>query len=142
MQIYRHALLLVHNEIDGLLLLQHAERLSKEMKTNITIGHISRDYRELDYIIDSPTKNIQSHEIIMDKDMLSRLVESSRIDIKVRSIVSIHRFREVEAIVQQEGVDLVMLGHKNRLFGEYSSFSFEFINHLSVDVLIKHIPTL
>jgi hypothetical protein len=41
--------------------------------------------------------------------MLSHLVESSSIDIKVRSIVSIHRFRDVEAVVQHEDIDLVML---------------------------------
>ena len=140
MHIYRHALLLVQNETDGLLLLQHAERLAKEMATRITVGHLSADYREMDYTSDSLIKDRQSREIIDAKAMLSRLVESCSIDIKVRSIVSIHRFRDVEAVAQHEDIDLVMLGHKNRLFGVYSSFSFEFINHLSVDVLIKHIP--
>ena len=140
MQIYRHALLLVQNETDGLLLLEQAERLAKEMGTRITVGHHSADYRELDYTSDSLTKDRQSREVIDAKAMLSRLVESSSIDINVRSIVSIHRFRDVEAVVQHEDIDLVMLGHENRLFGVFSSFSFEFINHLSVDVLIKHIP--
>ncbi|EFN5016608.1 universal stress protein, partial [Escherichia coli] len=32
-------------------------------------------------------------------------------------------------------------GHRNRLFGMISSHSIEFINHLTVDVLIKHITT-
>ncbi|MEC5341532.1 hypothetical protein ABRZ24_02735 [Brenneria populi] len=45
---YKHALLLVQNETDGLLLLHHAERLAKEMGTRITMGHISSDYRELE----------------------------------------------------------------------------------------------
>lgn len=138
MQIYRHALLLVQNETDGLLLLQHAERLAKEMGTHITVGHISADYRELDYASDALTKDRQSQEVIDAKAMLSRLIESCSIDIKVRAIVSIHRFKDVEALVQQENIDLVMLGHKNRRFGVYSSVSFEYINHLSVDVLIKH----
>ena len=137
MQIYRHALLLVQNETDGLLLLEQAERLAKEMGTRITVGHLSADYRELDYTSDSLTKDRQSREVIDAKAMLSHLVESSNIDIKVRAIVSIHRFRDVENVVKH---DLVMLGHENRLFGVFSSFSFEFINHLSVDVLIKHIP--
>lgn len=140
MHLYRHALLLVQNETDGLLLLRHAERLAKEMATRITVGHISADYRELDYISDALTKDRQSREVIEVKAMLSRLAESSSIDVNVKAIVSIHRFRDVEAVIEHEAIDLVMLGHKNRLFGVYSSFAFEFINHLSVDVLIKHIP--
>ncbi|MEN0617529.1 universal stress protein [Klebsiella indica] len=141
MQIYRHALVLVQNETDGQLLLQHAECLAKETGTLITVGHISTDYREMDFTSDSLTRDLQAREIIDAKAMLSRLVESCSIDIEVRSIVTIHRFKDVEAIIQRENIDLVMLGHKNRLFGEYSSFSFEFINHLSIDVLIKHIST-
>ena len=125
MQIYRHALLLVQNETDGLLLLEQAERLAKEMGTRITVGHLSADYRELDYTSDSLTKDRQSREVIDAKAMLSHLVESSNIDIKVRAIVSIHRFRDVENVVKHEDIDLVMLGHKNRLFGVFSSFSFD-----------------
>ncbi|MEF3091760.1 universal stress protein [Raoultella sp. WB_B2P2-3] len=140
MHIYRHALLLVQNETDGLLLLRHAERLAKETAIRITVGHLSADYREMEYTSDSLIKDRQSREIIDAKEMLSRLVESCSIDIKVKSLVSIHRFRDVEDVVQHEDIDLVMLGHKNRLFGVYSSFSCEFINHLCVDVLIKHIP--
>lgn len=142
MHMYRHALLLVQNETDGRLMLHHAERLVKDMGTRITVGHISSDYRELDYTSDANTKDRQSREVIEAKAMLSRLVESANIDVKVKSIVSIHRFKDVETLVEKEGIDLVMLGHKNRLFGVYSSFSFEFINHLSIDVLIKHISTL
>jgi len=138
---YKHALLLVQGESDGLLLLQHAERLAREMGTKITVGHINADYRELDYTSDSLTKDRQSREVIETKAMLSRLVENSSINISVKSIVTIRRFRDVEALVRHEEVDLVMLGHKNRFFGVFSSFSFEFINHLSVDVLIKHIST-
>jgi hypothetical protein len=119
MQIYRHALLLVQNETDGLLLLEQAERLAKEMGTRITVGHLSADYRELDYTSDSLTKDRQSREVIDAKAMLSHLVESSNIDIKVRAIVSIHRFRDVENVVKHEDIDLVMLGHKNRLFGVF-----------------------
>lgn len=141
MHVYRHALLLVQNETDGRLMLHHAERLSKEMATQITIGHISSDYRELDYTSDSLTKDRQSLEVIEASAMLSRLVKLSSIQLDVKSIVTINRFKDVETLVESEGIDLVMLGHKNRLFGVLSSFSFEFINHLSVDVLIKHIPT-
>ena len=100
MQIYRHALLLVENETDGLLLLEQAEGLAKEMGTRITVGHLSADYRELDYTSDSLIKDRQSQDVIDAKAMLSRLVESSSVDIEVRSIVSIHRFRDVEAVVR------------------------------------------
>ncbi|MDJ1657151.1 universal stress protein, partial [Raoultella sp. Ech2A] len=31
-------------------------------------------------------------------------------------------------------------GHRNRLLGVMASHSLEYINHLSVDVLIKHLP--
>lgn len=79
MQIYRHALLLVQNETDGLLLLEQAERLAKEMGTRITVGHLSADYRELDYTSDSLTKDRQSREVIDAKAMLSHLVESSNV---------------------------------------------------------------
>jgi hypothetical protein len=71
MQIYRHALLLVQNETDGLLLLEQAERLAKEMGTRITVGHLSADYRELDYTSDSLTKDRQSREVIDAKAMLA-----------------------------------------------------------------------
>ncbi len=102
MQIYRHALLLVQNETDGLLLLQHAERLAKEMGTRITVGHLSADYQELDYTSDSLTKDRQSREVIDAKAMLSHLVESSSIDLKVKSIVSIHRFRMSKPLLNRK----------------------------------------
>ncbi|WP_416413873.1 universal stress protein [Pantoea sp. App145] len=140
MQIYKHALILVHDETDGQLLLEHAERMAVQMKTQITVGHISEDYRELNYIWDAPAQDLQSRTIIKDKAMLSKLVETSQVNVHVSSIVSIHRFKDVSSLVENEQIDLVMLGHKNRLFGVYRSFSFEFINHLAVDVLIKHIP--
>jgi hypothetical protein len=132
MQIYRHALLLVQNETDGLLLLEQAERLAKEMGTRITVGHLSADYRELDYTSDSLTKDRQSREVIDAKAMLSRLVESSSIDINVRSIVSIHRFRDVEAVVQHEDIDLVMLGHKTACSG----FFLPFLSNSSITFLL------
>lgn len=141
MHIYKHALILVHDETDGRLLLAHAERLVNQMATQITVGHISEDYRELNYTFDAPTQDLQSREVIKDKAMLSKLVEATKINVHVRSIVSIHRFKDISLLIEKEKIDLVMLGHKNRIFGVYRSFSFEFINHMTVDVLVKHIPT-
>ena len=109
MQIYQYALLLVQNETDGLLLLEQAERLAKRWAPVLLSGISSADYRNWIIPVTPLTKDRQSHEVIDAKAMLSRLVESSSIDINVRSIVSIHRFRDVEAVVQHEDIDLVML---------------------------------
>ncbi len=140
MQIYKHALILIHDETDGHILIQHAEQLISQMATQITVGHISNDYRELNYIFDAPSQDLQSRELINDKAMLSRLIETTTVKAHVRSIVSIHRFNDISHLIAKEGIDLVMLGHKNRMLGVYRSYSFEFINHLEVDVLVKHIP--
>ena len=141
MPIYQHALLLVQDERDGRLLLRHAERLNQQMNTRITVAHISADYAELDYLSDAQIKRSpvqrgdrrQSHAQPPGGRLLNPL--------EVRAMVSIHRFKDVEALIAREGVDLLLLGHQNRPFGVYASFGFEFINHLSIDVLIKHVPT-
>lgn len=140
MSIYKHALLLAYDEADGRLLLSHASKLAKAYGTKITVAHIGFDWRWLDYTSDSLTKNRQSKEIIAAKAMFSRLIESADCSVNAKEIVTMYRFQEVERLIKDEGIDLLMVGHKNRLMGVLSSFSFEFINHLSVDVLVKHIP--
>ncbi|WP_336369274.1 universal stress protein [Rahnella perminowiae] len=141
MSIYKHALILLSDETDGQLLLQGVARGFHEQGTAITLGHLSSDYRELDIASDSLTKDRQSAEIIAAKAMLSRLVEAASFPVDVKEIVTISRFKDVEACVKDSAVDLVIMGHRNRLFGMISSHSIEFINHLTVDVLIKHIIT-
>lgn len=141
MPIYKHALILLSDETDGQLLLQGVARGFQEQGTAITLGHLTSDYRELDIASDSLTKDHQSAEIIAAKAMLSRLVDTVSFPVDVKEIVTISRFKDVEACVKDSGVDLVIMGHKNRLFGTLSSHSIEFINHLTVDVLIKHITT-
>jgi nucleotide-binding universal stress UspA family protein len=138
---YKHALLILCNETDGKFLLQSIARGFHEQGTAITLGHLTSDHRELDITSDSLTKDYQSAEIIAAKAMLSRLVESVNFPVDVKEIVTISRFKDVETYVAEAGVDLVIMGHKNRLFGMLSSHSIEFVNHLSVDVLIKHIAT-
>jgi nucleotide-binding universal stress UspA family protein len=103
----------------------------------ITIGHLTSLY----IVSDTLTKGRQSAEIIAAKAMLSRLVEIVNFPVDVKEIVTISRFNDIEACVTEAGVDLVIMGHKNRLFGTLSSHSIEFINHLTVDVLIKHITS-
>ncbi|UJD92512.1 universal stress protein (plasmid) [Rahnella aquatilis] len=141
MSIYKHALILLSDETDGQLLLQGVAKGFHEQGTAITLGHLSSDYRELDIASDSLTKDRQSAEIIAAKAMLSRLVEAASFPVDVKEIVTISRFKDVEACVKDSAVDLVIMGHRNRLFGMISSHSIEFINHLTVDVLIKHITT-
>jgi len=141
MPIYKHALILLSDETDGQLLLQGVAKGFHEQGTAITLGHLSSDYRELDIASDSLTKDRQSAEIIAAKAMLSRLVEAASFPVDVKEIVTISRFKDVEACVKDSAVDLVIMGHRNRLFGMLSSHSIEFINHLTVDVLIKHITT-
>lgn len=141
MPIYKHALILLSDETDGQLLLQGVAKGFHEQGTAITLGHLTSDYRELDIASDSLTKDRQSAEIIAAKAMLSRLVKTVNFPVDVKEIVTISRVKDVEACVTRAGVDLVIMGHKNRLFGTLSSHSIEFINHLTVDVLIKHITT-
>ncbi|GAB2952506.1 adenine nucleotide alpha hydrolase family protein [Hafnia psychrotolerans] len=141
MPLYKHALILLSDETDGQLLLQGVAKGFHEQGTAITLGHLTSDYRELDIASDSLTKDRQSAEIVAAKAMLSRLVETVSFPVDVKEIVTISRFKDVEACVTGAGVDLVIMGHKNRLFGTLSSHSIEFINHLTVDVLIKHITT-
>ncbi len=56
------------------------------------------------------------------------------------SLVTTRRFEDVETCVRQRQIDLIIAGHHNRLLGVLSSHSLEYINHLTVDVLIKHLP--
>ncbi|MBC3220275.1 universal stress protein [Serratia fonticola] len=141
MQMYKHALLMLSDETDGQFLLQSVARGFHEQGTVITLGHLTSDLQELDITSDSLTKDRQSAEIIAAKTMLSRLVKTVNFPVDVKEIVTISRFKDVEAYVADAGVDLVIMGHKNRLFGMLSSHSIEFVNHLTVDVLIKHIAT-
>ncbi|XBS71512.1 universal stress protein [Acerihabitans sp. KWT182] len=141
MSIYKHALVLAYDEADGRLLLSHASRLAKAYGTKITVAHIGFDWRWLDYTSDTLTKNRQAREVIEAKAMFSRLIESADCPVAAREIVTMYRFREVERLIKKEGIDLLMVGHRNRFMGVLSSFSFEFINHLSIDVLVKHIDS-
>lgn len=141
MPMYKHALLLISDESDGQRLLQSVAHRLQEQGTAITLGHLTSDYRELDIASDSLTKDRQSANVIAAKAMLSRLVVSAGFPVDVKEIVTIDRFRDVDICITDTGVDLVILGHKNRLFGMFSSHSIAFINRLTVDVLIKHIST-
>lgn len=136
---YQHALVLINNEKDGQLLLQSVAENFYQPGTEITLAHITDDYRELDITSDAFMKDSQSEEIIMAKAMLSHLVEKCRFPVGVKGLVAIHHFADIARYIDETDVDLVIMGHTNRLFGSLFAHANDFINHLSIEVLIKHI---
>ncbi|KFD21826.1 universal stress protein [Yokenella regensburgei] len=140
MPVYHHALVLINNSIDGIPLLQHAAALAQESNMEVTVAHISTDYRAMNYISDSLMDDVVSDEIIQAKALLSELASSVSYPVHTLSLVTVRRFDDVETCVRERRVDLVIAGHHNRLLGVLASRSMEYINHLTVDVLIKHLP--
>lgn len=139
MTVYHHALVLINSSLDGVPLLQHAaDGAGKRMR--ITIAHISTDYRALNYVSDSLQNDEVSQEVIQAKALLNELATTVALPVQTLSLVTTRRFADVEECVQQRHIDLIIAGHHNRLLGVLSSHSLEYINHLTVDVLIKHLP--
>ncbi|MCF1609459.1 universal stress protein [Serratia marcescens] len=136
---YRHILVLIHDERDGLPLLRQTAAMVRGKPIALTVGHLNADYAELEYGSDALIKDRQAQEVIAAKAMLSRLVSAVDVPVAVKEIVSIRRFKDVSDFIHQAGIDLVVVGHQNRLFGLYSSYSLEFVNRLDVDVLVKHL---
>ncbi|TBU70692.1 universal stress protein [Serratia marcescens] len=136
---YRHILVLIHNERDGLPLLRQMAAMVRGKPIALTVGHFNADYAELEYGCDALIKDRQAQEVIAAKAMLSRLVSAVDVPVAVKEIVTIRRFKDVSDFIHQAGIDLVVVGHQNRLFGLYSSYSLEFVNRLDVDVLVKHL---
>lgn len=139
MKSYRHILVLIHDERDGLPLLCQTVAMVRRLPIAITVGHLNADYAELEYGSDALVKDRQAQEVIAAKAMLSRLVSAVDAPVAVKEIVTIRRFKDVNDFIHQAGIDLVVVGHQNRLFGFYSSYSLEFVNRLDVDVLVKHL---
>ena len=134
MAVYHHALVLINSSQDGVPLLEHAARMAEENGMRITIAHISTDYRALNYVSDSLRDDQVSQEVIQAKALLNELACTVSLQVDTR------RFEDVETCVRQRQIDLIIAGHHNRLLGVLSSHSLEYINHLTVDVLIKHLP--
>ncbi|MEA9390147.1 universal stress protein [Acerihabitans sp. TG2] len=139
MATYTHALVLIHDETNGLALLQHVAALLKTLGAKITLCHLSNDYRPMNAVSDGRMEDTQSKEVIGAKDMLSRVVEITTLPVEIAELVTIHRFKDVEKFIEDNGIDVVIAGHKNRFMGTYTSWSTEFINHLSIDMLIHHL---
>ncbi|HFP9444831.1 TPA: universal stress protein [Raoultella ornithinolytica] len=140
MPVYHHALVLINSSQDGVPLLQHAARMAEENAMRITLAHISTDYRALNYVSDSLLNDDVSQEVIQAKVLLNELVTSVSLPVQTLSLVTTRRFEDVEACVNQRGIDLIIAGHHNRLLGVMASHSLEYINHLTIDVLIRHLP--
>jgi hypothetical protein len=140
MPVYHHALVLINSSQDGVPLLQHAARMAEENAMRITLAHISTDYRALNYVSDSLLNDDVSQEVIQAKVLLNELAASVSLPVQTLSLVTTRRFEDVEACVNQRGIDLIIAGHHNRLLGVMASHSLEYINHLTIDVLIRHLP--
>ncbi|AGJ85051.1 universal stress protein [Raoultella ornithinolytica] len=140
MSVYHHALVLINSSQDGVPLLQHAARMAEENAMRITLAHISTDYRALNYVSDSLLNDDVSQEVIQAKVLLNELATSVSLPVQTLSLVTTRRFEDVEACVNQRGIDLIIAGHHNHLLGVMASHSLEYINHLTIDVLIRHLP--
>ncbi|BBV75550.1 universal stress protein [Raoultella sp. Lac2] len=140
MPVYHHALVLINSSQDGVPLLQHAARMAEENAMRITLAHISTDYRTLNYVSDSLLNDDVSQEVLQAKVLLNELAASVSLPVQTLSLVTTRRFEDVEACVNQRGIDLIIAGHRNRLLGVMASHSLEYINHLTIDVLIRHLP--
>jgi hypothetical protein len=117
MSVYHHALVLINSSQDGVPLLQHAARMAEENAMRITLAHISTDYRALNYVSDSLLNDDVSQEVIQAKVLLNELATSVSLPVQTLSLVTTRRFEDVEACVNQRGIDLIIAGHHNRLLG-------------------------
>lgn len=140
MSVYHNALVLINSSLDGVPLLAHAAKMAEENAMRITIAHISTDYRSLNYVSDSLLDDDVSREVIQAKALLNELATTVALPVQTLSLVTTRRFADVAACVRQRNIDLIIAGHHNRLLGVLASHSLEYINHLTVDVLIKHLP--
>lgn len=139
MNSYAHALVLVEGKEDGVPLLAQAVTLARQLQMKITLAHICTDYRELNYVSDSRMDDAVSQEVLQAKALFSELTSSVTEHVDVRQLVTLRRFEDVQNCIADMGVDLVIAGHRNRFMGTLMSRSNEYINHLNVDVLIKHV---
>ena len=139
MPVYHHVLVLINSSQDGVPLLQHAAKMAEESAMRITIAHISTDYRALNYVSDSLLDDDVSQEVIQAKALLNELATTVSLPVQTLSLVTARRFADVEECVRQRNIDLIIAGHHNRLLGVLASHSLEYINHLTVDVLIKQL---
>ncbi|KML23270.1 universal stress protein [Leclercia adecarboxylata] len=139
MKIYTHALVLVQGKEDGIPLLALAAPLSRLLQMKITLAHICNDYREMNYVSDCLMNDALSKDVVQAKALFSELISSVKEHVEANVLVTMRRFEDVQKFSADTGVDLVIAGHRNRFMGAMTSRSAEYVNHLNVDVLIRHI---
>lgn len=139
MACYRHALVLIEDQNDGLVLLEHAASVAESLDMTITLAHISDDYRSMNYVADSMMNDVVADEIIRAKTLFSQLLLTTPHPVNVRHFVTLRRLEEIEQCIRQSGIDLLIAGHRNRLMSMFTSRCMSYINNLDVDVMIKHI---
>jgi len=109
MKSYRHILVLIHDERDGLPLLRQTVAMVRGLPIALTVGHLNADYAELEYGSDALVKDRQAQEVIAAKAMLSRLVSAVEAPVAVKEIVTIRRFKDVSDFIHHAGIDLVVV---------------------------------
>ncbi len=139
MKNYHHLLVLVRNKGDGLPLLEHACKIAANDQAILTLGHFAIDYRAMNYVSDCLMNDAAASELIQAKSLLSELAHNSDWPVATTLLFSQDRIAELRRFISHNGVDLVICGHKNRVFGLLTSRSMTFVNHTDVDFLIKHI---
>ena len=140
MKRYTHALVLVHGREDGEVLVNTAAALASQAGIQITLAHVSDDYRVMNYVSDSLMDDVVAEAVIRGKAMLNALAASMPENVETRELVTMHRFEDVEKCIAELGIDLVIAGHRNRFMGQLTSGSLEYVNHLNTDVLVTHLP--
>ncbi|MGX9249918.1 universal stress protein (plasmid) [Pantoea sp. JZ29] len=140
MKRYTHALVLVHGRKDGEVLVNTAAALACQAGIQITLAHVSDDYRMMNYVSDSLMDDVVAEAVIGGQAMLNALAASMPENVETRELVTMHRFEDVEKCIAELGIDLVIAGHRNRFMGQLTSGSLEYVNHLNTDVLVTHLP--
>ncbi|MDF7657458.1 universal stress protein [Erwiniaceae bacterium L1_54_6] len=140
MNTYTHALVLVQGHDDGSLLLSQTVVLAEALAMKVTLAHISDDFREMNYVSDSLMNDVVSEDVIRVKALMSKLSASVALPIKCHQLVTVRRFEDIEKCITEQHIDLLIAGHRNRFMGVLTSNSLEYINRLTIDVLIKHLP--
>ena len=136
---YQHIVVLFNDRLDGYVLLQDAAELAQKYQARLSLCHVLPDLRAEDYVSDSLMDDKESQQIIATKALLSELVKTVSWPVSGTLIISLDETTPLEDYARNGAVDLLVCGHKNRVFGRMTSHAMQFINRTELDVLIKHI---
>ncbi|AIJ06822.1 MULTISPECIES: universal stress protein [Edwardsiella] len=139
MKIYHHVLVLIHGRHDGERLLPHACQVARQNDARLTLGHIRGDLAALRGMLDVNLTRMEQQSLNDARQVLMSLVHQQDYPIDAEQIVSMDALDDLREFVSAQQVDLLMLGHHNRALAKFVSTSFDFINGLETDVLVKHL---